>query len=61
MALVPVLDLRPPPPEGFTHAPSNIEAEQALLGAEMIAPRGSADALALGISPRRFSDLLGLD
>ena len=32
MALVPVLDLRPPPPEGFTHAPSNIEAEQALLG-----------------------------
>ena len=30
MALVPVLDLRPPPPEGFTHAPSNIEAEQAL-------------------------------
>jgi len=32
MALVPVLDLRPPEPEGVTHAPSNIEAEQALLG-----------------------------
>src|SRR5689334_6209747 len=32
MALVPVLDLRPPQPEGVTHAPSNIEAEQALLG-----------------------------
>ena len=34
---------------------------QALLGAEMIAPSGSADALALGVSPRRISDLLGLD
>ncbi|MEI7932071.1 MAG: replicative DNA helicase [Alphaproteobacteria bacterium] len=32
MALVPVLDLRPLEPEGVTHAPSNIEAEQALLG-----------------------------
>jgi hypothetical protein len=35
--------------------------QQALLGAEMIAPGGSADALALGVSPRRFSDVLGLD
>lgn len=34
---------------------------QALLGGEMIASGGSADALALGVSPRRFSDVLGLD
>ena len=32
MALVPLLDLRPPEPEGMAHAPSSIEAEQALLG-----------------------------
>src|SRR5271154_5790046 len=34
MALAPALDLRPPPPDaGPPHAPANIEAEQALLGA----------------------------
>jgi hypothetical protein len=35
--------------------------QQALLGTEMITPGGTADALALGVSPRRFSDVLGLD
>ncbi len=35
--------------------------QQALLGAEMIAARGSDDLAALGLSPRRFSDVLGLD
>ncbi len=34
---------------------------QALLGAEMIAAGGTAGALALGVSPRRLSDVLGLD
>ena len=33
MALVPLLDLRPPNPAAqVSHAPANIEAEQALLG-----------------------------
>ncbi len=32
MALVPLLDLRPAEPEGMAHAPSSLEAEQALLG-----------------------------
>ncbi len=34
---------------------------QALLNAEMLSQRGVSDAEALGISPRRFSDVLGLD
>src|SRR5579872_2355582 len=33
MALAPALDLRPATPEATAHAPANIEAEQALLGA----------------------------
>ncbi|MBA3811413.1 MAG: replicative DNA helicase [Caulobacteraceae bacterium] len=54
MALVPLLDLRAPEaaPE-ITHAPSNIEAEQALLGV-LLYDNGAYERLSDHLQPRHF-------
>jgi len=54
MALVPLLDLRPPAGAAeVSHAPANIEAEQALLGA-LLYDNGAYERLSDQLQPRHF-------
>src|SRR5688500_1157361 len=52
MSIVPALDLRQPPAE-LTHAPSNIEAEQALLGT-LLFDNGALERLSDLLVPAHF-------
>ena len=53
MALVPLLDLRASAPPDITHAPSNIEAEQALLGV-LLYDNGAYERLSDHLQARHF-------
>ena len=54
MALAPALDLHPVPKEpGLTHAPANVEAEQALLGA-LLYDNGAYERLSDALAPHHF-------
>ena len=54
MALAPALDLRPAPADsGLPHAPANIEAEQALLGA-LLYDNGAYERLSDALQPQHF-------
>ena len=53
MALAPALDLRPAADAGLPHAPANIEAEQALLGA-LLYDNGAYERLSDTLQPQHF-------
>src|SRR5215469_6828321 len=53
MALAPALDLRPAPQDAGPHAPANIEAEQALLGA-LLYDNGAYERLSDALAPQHF-------